>query len=149
MMTSESQAIVDFCRILARTRDRFRESEIAAERSDCFADVSCTMSHGEKGIIVGNTRTESVEISFSLDSELCEVSSDGRYSVGASVAIYNFDGVWKCYGDVGWSCLEVGWEDFVSEEAEFDSLEQMKDGFLGFVENLLNCYEGLLARYSQ
>ncbi len=149
MMTSESQAIVDFCRILARTRKRFRQSHIAAEKSGCFADVSCTTSHGEKGLIDGNTRNSSVEISFSLDSELREVSNNGCYSAGASVAIYNVDGVWKCYGDVGWSCLDIGWEEFLSEEAEFDSLEQMKTGFLDFVEAILKAYDGLLAGYSQ
>ncbi|WP_146119189.1 hypothetical protein [Blastopirellula marina] len=148
-MTSETQAVVDFCRLLARTRKRFRQSHISVESSGRFANVSCTTSHGEKELVDGNSRNRSVEISFSLDSELHEVLRDGRYSLGVSVAIYNVDGVWKCYGDVGWSCRDTGWQEILSEEVDFVSLEQMKTGFLGFVERILVGYEGLVNGYSQ
>lgn len=108
-----------------------------------FANVSCTTSHGEKELVDGDARKSTIEVSFSLDSELREVPSDGRYSLGASVTIDNLDSIWKCYGDVGWSCKNTGWVQFVSEEVDLVFLEQMKNGFLKFVERILDGYERL------
>ena len=85
-MTSETQAVVDFYRLLANTRRHFRKSHISSESSWSFADVSGTTSHGEKELIDGDSRNSAVEVSFSLDSELREVLSVWRYSLGVSVA---------------------------------------------------------------
>jgi hypothetical protein len=49
--------------------------------------VSGTTSHGEKKLIDGDSMNIAVEVSFSLDSELREVLSGGRYSQEVSVAI--------------------------------------------------------------
>lgn len=140
---NDTQVVADFCRILARVRSQFREAHIAVENSGRFAGVSCTVSHAEKDLIDGDKRVDAVEVSFSLDCDLREVTSDGKYSLGGSVAIYIVENAWKCYGDVGWSHRETGWEDFASMEAEFASFQDLLIGLPEFTERVLCSYNDL------
>lgn len=112
-----------------------------------FADVGCTVSHSEKDMIDANGRERSVEISFSLDSELPRPTDSGRYSIGVSVALYHLSGKWVCHGDVGWSCIDSGWEEFQSEESEYLSLSELRRGIPSVVSRLLKAYRGLTLQY--
>jgi len=146
-MSQESQTIVEFCRVLACVRTLFRDSHIAAENSGHFADVKCTVSHAEKDLLVGEKRVGSIEVSFSLDGELPMITDDVKYSLGASVAIYNMDDDWACRGDVGWSHRDSGWEEFTSMDTKFTSLAQLGDGLSQFVESVLRNYGDLVNQH--
>ncbi len=86
-------------------------------------------------------------MSFSLDSELRTITDDGKYSIGASVAIYNVDGDWACRGDVGWSHRDSGWEEFTSMDTKFSSLAELRDGLPAFVERVLRSYGDLVNQH--
>ena len=139
-MDRESEIVELFCRILANVRRQFRKCHILIENTKCFKDVSCTVSHAEKNLTLQGESQKCVEVSFSLDSELPEVTEDGRYSVGVSVAVYKLQDKWLCQADVGWSVLELGWDGFRDFSSEYETLQELIDELPMFTSQALDEY---------
>ncbi|MGD9158473.1 MAG: hypothetical protein PVG39_08715 [Desulfobacteraceae bacterium] len=140
-------AIVNFCRMLAKIRKLFRETHIYAEKQPCFNGVTTTVSHSEKDIITVDERLPAVEISFSVDGELNEIIDKEKYSLGASIAIYYVQDEWRVEGDVGWSCVESGWDDYESFEMVAMNSIELENEIERFVNQTLNSYKSAIAEH--
>ncbi len=144
-MNEQDEVIVDFLRMLARIRKMFREAHIEAEKAPCFRSVGTTVSHGEKDLIENGNRKNAVEVSFSLDSELKQVTDGERYSLGVSVALYRVNSQWRVEGDVGWSCLKLGWDDIDYFEMTAETTEDLQQSLEPFVAKTLERYHRAIA----
>jgi len=140
-MNEENLLIASFCRLLARVRKMFRELHIHAEKQPCFNGVTTTVSHDEKDLMDSQKRTNAVEVSFSLDSDLKEVKDGDKHSLGVSIAIYFADNEWRIEGDVGWSCYELGWDDIDHFETVARTPHELEDVLEEFVAQTLGRYK--------
>ena len=152
-MKNEDESIVQFCVVLAKTREMFRSEHIHAEMGTLFKQVTTTISHAcgnfneslLKGLPVFNDQTVfGVEISYSLDAELKEMIDDDKYSMGASLAIRSLGNRWLLQGEVGWSCKSCGWDDYESFEQDVDSARDLVKVLPEFCGKMLSSYRALV-----
>jgi len=140
-----NNAVVDFCRLLALTESLFRKAAVNIRKYGYFKTVEWSTAHAERPLTDGSNRIDTVEVSYSLDCDLPEVTEDGSYSIGASVAIRFVCDHWRCEGDVGWS-QKLGWSEYKSREIRLDSLAELHAQLPDFVKFVLADY-GTLIEY--
>ncbi len=148
-MNKEDIYIIRFCSILAQTRKQFRSAHIYIEKKDFLKEVTTTVSHAQgdfnEALLKGEPHTninlvKGVQISFSIDAELIETIEEEKISLGASISIRSLENNWLLQGEVGWSCINSGWDEHDSFEKEVDSAEDIISELPLFCESVLSAY---------
>lgn len=141
-MVDQDAIISDFMGLLADLRSSFRRAHIGAERVSRFATVDTTMGSSrieladESGI-----RVPSVEVSISVDAELREQIGD-RYSLGVFLAVRYANGEWTTEAEVGWSCVQSGWDNI-------DSWVQVESSFVELESQIASIADGAIKRFME
>lgn len=156
-MISEDAYIIKFCLALAQTREQFRSAHIYIEKKDFLKEVTTTVSHAQgdfnEALLKGEPHTDidlvrGVEISYSLDAELKKVIDNEKYSLGASISIRSLEDHWLLQGEVGWSCINYGWDEHDSFEKEVDSAIDVIRELPVFCANVLSTYRAFVDSHS-
>ena len=144
-MSPDHEAISSFCRVLAGLRKSFRQLHIFAEKQACFSGVTTTVSHSERDLTEGETRTPMVEVSYSLDADLREHHPVAK-SCGVSLAIRILESKWALAAETGYSCVKIGWEDVEFFEDTFYEPSQLAARSDAILKRAFASYKGEVER---
>lgn len=157
-MNKEDINIIRFCSALAQTREQFRSAHINVEKKDYLKQVTTTVSHAQsdfnEALLKGQPHTDinlvrGVEISYSLDAELLEIIEEEKYSLGASISIRSLKDHWLLQGEIGWSCINSGWDEYDSFEKEVTSADDVINELPVFCNRVLSAYQKFVEEQKQ
>ncbi len=155
-MNKEDIHLIAFCSALAEVREQFRLTHIYIEGRYYLKKVTTTVSHAQgdfneallKGEYQSKTKlVKGVEISYSIDAELLRIIEE-KYSLGASISIRSLKNNWLLQGEIGWSCINSGWDDHDSFQKEVHSGNDVFHELPTFCESVLSTYRNFVDSHS-
>lgn len=121
---SDNDLILKFLVFLAQVRTSFRKTHIFAESNPILRNVNTSITP---------FRAESanadlgVTLSVDLFADIVNAADIEKSSLGMSLVLRCYGGLWIAEAEVGWSGHEIGWDPFDSREAQSRSIEGIMD----------------------
>jgi hypothetical protein len=138
ILNESDKLLLKFIQMLANIRKLFRLVHINIEKSFKVNNVETNVSpfedeHGDLD--------EKVSISIFLDAELKQHINPERQSFVVSLTIRHYKQSWVAEGEIGWSGISVGWDNYIDREYHTQDINEFFIGLPNFVSELLNLYQ--------
>ena len=143
MLVSTDEAILNFIRVLATINSLFRQVHVDLEKTGKFCRIT---SHISPLMAEQKSLDEGTSLAFFFDCEIKQVRHREKQSIGVSLILRRKNQNWLAEGEIGWSGVEIGWDNFYDCELLSSSLDEFLRDLPQFTDQLLDTFRNELSR---